>query len=396
MWQDEFATARPILDDAGATATRLGYRRAFAWHWFCLGWEATLKGRLDEARGLLARSVAASDADDAFTNGFANGLMAYAQLARGETKLAYSLAGKTFQHVLETGAGPPLGIAHQVLGRTEMVLDELPSAREHFTAAIAGDRRLGFAYVLTWHLTHLGTLERVDGNLDAAHRCAGEALEVARRLGSGFMQAGAERLLSRLALAAGEATEAERYVHDALGRLMAKGFVLDIPECLDILAAIAATQENFQEAARLLGAAAAGRERLGIVRFPPEPKFWVSVELTTREALGHDGYDAAFVAGAALPTDEAVAYVRRARGERKRPSLGWDSLTPTELEIVRYIAAGLTNRQIGQRMFISPGTVKTHVSHVFTKLGASSRSHLAADAIRHSLDPSLATDAAER
>ncbi len=129
------------------------------------------------------------------------------------------------------------------------------------------------------------------------------------------MQANAERLLGRLALAAGEAAEAEQYINDALGRLMAKGFALDIPECLDALAAAAAAQESFEEAARLLGAAAAGRERLGIVRFPPEPQFWASVERTTREALGDELYDTAFTAGAALETDEAVAYVRRARGE---------------------------------------------------------------------------------
>ena len=246
---------------------------------------------------------------------------------------------------------------------------------------------MGFAYLLTWQLTHLGTLERVDGNLDAAHGCAGEALEVAQRLGSGYMQAGAERLLGRLALATGKGTEAERYVHDALGRLAAKGFTIDTPECLDILAAVAATQESFEEAARLFGAAAAARERLGIVRFPPEPEFWISVELATRGALGRDGYQAAFAAGAALPTDEAVAYVRRARGQRKRPSLGWDSLTPTELEVARHIAAGRTNRQIGQCMFISPGTVKTHLSHIFAKLGIPSRSHLAAEATRHRLAP---------
>ena len=141
------------------------------------------------------------------------------------------------------------------------------------------------------------------------------------------MQAGAERLLGRLALTAGETTDAERYVHDALGRLGVKGFALDIPECLDVLAAAAATQESFKEAARLLGAAAAARARLGIVRFPPEPEFWSSVEGTTREALGPEGYDAAFTAGAALGTDEAAAYVRRARGQRKRTSRGWDSLT---------------------------------------------------------------------
>ena len=171
--------------------------------------------------------------------------------------------------------------------------------------------------------------------------------------------------------------------------MAAKGFAIDIPECLDVLGAVAATQESHEEAARLLGAAAAARARFGVVRFPPEPEFWAGVERATREALGDDGYHAAFTAGAALSTDEAVGYVRRARGVRKRPSRGWDSLTPTELEVVRHIAAGLSNRQIGERMFISLGTVKAHLSHIFTKLGTPSRAHLAADATRRGLDQGL-------
>ncbi|MGH3811666.1 MAG: LuxR C-terminal-related transcriptional regulator [Pseudonocardiaceae bacterium] len=392
-FQDEFDSARPMLDEAYVTATRLNYRRGFAWHWICLGWEAIFRGRLDEARELLGRSVAASDeVGDPGTNGFASGFMAYAQLACGDTELAYPLAGQTLERVLETGAGLPLGIAHQMLGRTEMALGKLPAARGHLETAVEVERLSGAVFLLVWHLAALGTLERVDGNVIAAGRCAEEALAAAQRLGSGFMQAHAERLLGRLALAAGETTEAERYVHDALDRLVAKGFALDIPECLDVLAAAAAAQESFQEAARLLGAAAAGRERLGIVRFPAEPQFWASVGHTTREALGDDLYDTAFAMGAALGTDEAVAYVRRARGERKRPSHGWDSLTPTELQVVRHIAAGLTNRQIGEQMFISAGTVKVHLSHIFAKLDIPARSQLAAEATRHRLDSRPATD----
>jgi DNA-binding CsgD family transcriptional regulator len=95
-----------------------------------------------------------------------------------------------------------------------------------------------------------------------------------------------------------------------------------------------------------------------------------------------------------MGTDEAVGYARRARGERKRPSRGWDSLTPTELEVVRHVAAGLSNRQIGERMF--PGTVKVHLSHIFPKLGIASRSHLAAEAVRRGLDPRATTDAVQR
>ncbi|MGH3875295.1 MAG: ATP-binding protein [Pseudonocardiaceae bacterium] len=315
VFQDEFDTARLVLDDAYEISARLGYRWGFAWHWMCLGWEAVFRGWLDEARELLARSVAASDeVGDPAANGFASSLMVYALLARGDTELAHSLAGEKLDRVLETGAGLALGMTNQIMGRTEMALGDLPAARGHLETAVEAERLSGAVYLLSWHLAHLGTLERVDGNLTAARGHAEEALEVARQLGSGWMQANAERLLGRLALSASEVTEAERYIHDALVRLIAKSFALDIPECLDILAAAAAARESFAEAARLLGAAAAGRQRLGIVRFPPEPGFWAAVELTTRDALGDDCYEAAFAAGAALETDDAVAYVRRARG----------------------------------------------------------------------------------
>jgi predicted ATPase/class 3 adenylate cyclase len=314
MFQDKFDTARPLLEDAYATATRLGYQGGLAMHSWCGGWEAMYRGRLDEARELFARSIAASnEVGDPITNGLASSFLALAQLACGDTELAYSLAETTLARVLETGAGFTFGMAHQILARTEIALGELPAARRHLETALKTGRLSGSVYQLCGHLVALGTLERVEGNLNAAHRCAKEALEVAHRLESGYMQAHAELLLSRLALTAGHATEAERYIHDALGHLVTKGFTLTIPECLDILAAIAATQKNFQEAARLLGTAAAGRHRLGIVRFPPEPDFWSSLEHTTREALGDDLYDTAFAAGAALGTDEAVTYARRTR-----------------------------------------------------------------------------------
>ena len=83
--------------------------------------------------------------------------------------------------------------------------------------------------------------------------------------------------------------------------------------------------------------------------------------------------------------DEAIAYASRARGERKRPSTGWASLTPTELDVVRLIAEGFSNPEIGTRLFITRATVKTHLSHVFTKLGVMSRAELAAEATRHGL-----------
>jgi DNA-binding CsgD family transcriptional regulator/tetratricopeptide (TPR) repeat protein len=78
----------------------------------------------------------------------------------------------------------------------------------------------------------------------------------------------------------------------------------------------------------------------------------------------------------------ALGVRRGRRGKRGRPQIGWESLTETERRVVDLVAEGLTNRQIGERLFISRYTVETHVSHIFTKLGLSSRVELAARAAR--------------
>jgi DNA-binding CsgD family transcriptional regulator len=116
---------------------------------------------------------------------------------------------------------------------------------------------------------------------------------------------------------------------------------------------------------------------------------WIAaeVERDRARAMAELGDDSPRITaeGQRLDAPAAVTYARRARGERRRPSFGWDSLTPTELEVVRLAAAGLTNPAIGQRLFISRGTVKTHLLHVFAKLDVHTRTELAAAAIRHGL-----------
>ncbi len=73
---------------------------------------------------------------------------------------------------------------------------------------------------------------------------------------------------------------------------------------------------------------------------------------------------------------------RGQRGVRRRPTSGWDSLTPTELRVIEMVAEGLTNPQVAQRLYVSRRTVQTHLAHVFTKLDITSRAQLAAEAAR--------------
>jgi DNA-binding NarL/FixJ family response regulator len=62
-----------------------------------------------------------------------------------------------------------------------------------------------------------------------------------------------------------------------------------------------------------------------------------------------------------------------------------ETLTDRELEILQLLAFGYTNRDIGERLYISPDTVKTHLEHVYQKLGASDRTAAVAEAFRRRL-----------
>ena len=109
-----------------------------------------------------------------------------------------------------------------------------------------------------------------------------------------------------------------------------------------------------------------------------------STHAATHSELGDGPFDECRAEGAAMSLDEAIAYARRARGRRQRPANGWASLTPTETAVVARVGEGLTNHEIGARLFMSPRTVATHLTHVYAKLGYSSRSELAAHAARRS------------
>jgi DNA-binding NarL/FixJ family response regulator len=94
------------------------------------------------------------------------------------------------------------------------------------------------------------------------------------------------------------------------------------------------------------------------------------------------GFETAWAEGAAMSNEEAIAYAQRGRGERKRPASGWASLTPTERDVVRLVSEGPANKGIATRRFVSPRTAETHLTHVYTKLGLSSRLQLAQEAGR--------------
>jgi DNA-binding CsgD family transcriptional regulator/tetratricopeptide (TPR) repeat protein len=69
--------------------------------------------------------------------------------------------------------------------------------------------------------------------------------------------------------------------------------------------------------------------------------------------------------------------VRRRLDTAEPETEGWGALTASELSVARLVAEGLTNREVAERLFVSPHTVNSHLRHVFTKVGINSRVELA-------------------
>lgn len=223
-------------------------------------------------------------------------------------------------------------------------------------------------------------VQLANGDVAEARRCVEEGVATT----SGCHLSAALTTRCRVAMAEGEPEQARRDAYDALTCATEAGAHNYVPPVLECLARLALDDGNHREAARLFGAADAHRGRTGALRLKIyDGEYEASVE-ALRAAMGDEEMAGAWAEGAALSISEAITQAQRGRGERRRASSGWPSLTRAELDVVRLVGEGLSNRDIAERLFVSPRTVQTHLTHVYTKLGFNSRVQLAQEAVRHS------------
>jgi len=155
--------------------------------------------------------------------------------------------------------------------------------------------------------------------------------------------------------------------HQALRIRSDRGLVLGCIDSLESIAMLAAQRGAGEEAGILLGAADRARARSGYRRQHSE----------TESLAARPDLDDVIAKGRELDLARAISYAQRARGPRRRPDSGWASLTPTEQSVVALAVQGLSNPEIATRLFISRGTVKTHVAHVYGKVQVANRTELA-------------------
>jgi predicted ATPase/DNA-binding NarL/FixJ family response regulator len=263
---------------------------------------------------------------------------------------------------------------------------DLDYAKEDFDAldsdldeALAIWNRVGLEWYAAAQQARRIDALRLAGDRGRAGHLADEQL--ATTTGSGMWHGMLLAAHSRL-LAEGNQSHAEDVAHDAVRYIAQSGADIFLPDLLEDLAGFAIRAKRWEEGTRLLGTAEAARTDMGTTRPASHRSVFDALQSSLRQDHPHDAIEAAWEQGRTMNLVDAVAYAARGRGDRSRPSTGWDSLTPTERQVVDLVAEGLTNPQIGEHMFITAGTVKTHLSSIFRKLALTSRAELAAKAAR--------------
>jgi predicted ATPase/class 3 adenylate cyclase/DNA-binding CsgD family transcriptional regulator len=369
------AAAQEGCELAEAIGYRAGYIRC---RWY-LGLAQLAQGDCSGAVDYFRTAGIAAEAGH-YTN-FKKYTLAFQGVAlawQGDAAAARAAASEALEGGDDKVGSLNAGLAYTALGMAALAAGDAAAARNatasaclHAAGAPPGMAALSRAFSAQAALA--------DGDLVAARQAADEAITTA----AGWYSMWALMTRARVALGQDEPDQAERDAYDALACATELDAYLGVSDALECLATLAAKVGSHREAARLFGAAQAIWQRMGAVRFKVwDPGYHASIAIV-RSAINDNDFDAAWAEGAALSTEEAIAYAQRGRGQRKRPASGWASLTPTERQVVQLVSEGLANNDIATRLFVSPRTVQSHLTHVYTKLGLSSRVQLAQEAARH-------------
>jgi predicted ATPase/DNA-binding CsgD family transcriptional regulator len=220
-----------------------------------------------------------------------------------------------------------------------------------------------------------------NGDLQAARSASSEGERLSRQLGDLYTLKVWLLNLGTIALIAGEVAASRPLFMEALQIARQVDDRVQLSYLLDALGCQAAGSGQARLAAQLLGAADAVRTGAGNRVMPYLAPAVAAARASAIAALGASRFEAELAAGAGLSRDAAV---RLALGESSHvavaasDSTGAGLLAKREAEVARLVADGLSNKEIGARLFISEHTVDTHVRSILNKLGCNSRAQIAA------------------
>lgn len=243
---------------------------------------------------------------------------------------------------------------------------------------------------------HTGVANFGLGHFEEARALATRVAE-ARPEDAGLNVAYALHLLGLIELAEGNRRGAAAKFRESLDFSLGHGVVATATELIDATATLLAELGDPELVARLFGAADRLNRESGNPITLPEKAYYDAARDQTRDAIGATRFHELLANGATLSLDSALALARQTleaveSGETRAdlhqppgPSAQPFGLTAREREVLQLVAFGLSDREIGDRLYISHGTARTHVRNILAKLDTHSRSAATSIALREGL-----------
>jgi non-specific serine/threonine protein kinase len=293
----------------------------------------------------------------------------------------------------EVGDTWPWALALNVLGMLRGELGDQAGARRDLEESLALYRKVGHDWGIGLGLFDLGKALTYEQSYDEAGALIEASLVHFRAIGDQWQTAEALADLGGVAQMQGDMARVAALAAESLRVTRAQGWLWYLPEGLELLAGVALARGETERAIRLYGAADTQREASGAVRQPVFRAPYTRNIAAARTALGEDSFASAWAEGRNTSLEhaieEALAIAATSPGEADGiksdsplPDIG---LTERELEVVRLLASGRTDREIAEALFLSPRTVNSHTSRIYAKLGIGSRAEATAWAVRQGL-----------
>jgi predicted ATPase/DNA-binding CsgD family transcriptional regulator len=341
------------------------------WYWTT---RATTEGGrwLDE---LLASGHGNPEADA--RGHFVRGFLA---LLQSDSAAARPALGKAIEWAREAGELPLLAHALALASIAENVAGDRAASRRLLDETRAVTAGLGDVTAAISLLQARSLNGFFDGDLDEVRSAASEGVRVSRAVGELYTL---EMMLFNLGLAvmiAGDLDESKPLFRESLGIASQIDDRVALPLLLDVLGCHAASSGQARLAARLLGAAQTVRSGVGANVMPFLAPLQAQAKQSAIGALGVRRFEAEFEAGKRLNRETAIGLALDKPApvsDAAAGALDTGPLGRRESEVARLVADGLSNKQIGARLFISERTVDSHVQNILNKIGVNSRAQVA-------------------
>jgi predicted ATPase/DNA-binding CsgD family transcriptional regulator len=294
--------------------------------------------------------------------------------------------------VLAHRLGDPLslGRAHLVVGATWAFAGDLTRAAASLVESLPLLREAEDTVFVAEALGELADTKILIGDAAEGVSLLDEALELYREIGYPWGIASALCQRAHAARLLGDPTLAARLFAESIVAAEEIDVARIVMGAVAGLAGVALDFGQPERAVRLLGEVEAARESSGVGRISHAP-YAERISADARARVGESAFATAWKQGQTVPFEHAVAdavALASSAGEQTPPvdsNVSGFSLTPRELDVLRLVVEGRSDREIGEALFIGTRTVQTHVGNLFAKLGVNARAEAAAVAVRREL-----------